>query len=75
MAWLARSIGNFLKTHEDEDEEKQTKTVVEGSGVGERDDEEFNKDEVLQGTQEQQKVNANNWRANIAATMWTGAMG
>ncbi|XP_048624074.1 putative nuclease HARBI1 [Brassica napus] len=31
-------------------------------------------DDVQNGTQEQQRVNANNWRANIAATMWTYAM-
>lgn len=31
-------------------------------------------DDVQNGTQEQQRVNANNWRANIAATMWTDAM-
>ncbi|KAL0824459.1 hypothetical protein Bca101_048136 [Brassica carinata] len=31
-------------------------------------------DDVQNVTQEQQRVNANNWRANIAATMWTDAM-
>ena len=31
-------------------------------------------DDVQNGTQEQQRVNANNSRANIAATMWTDAM-
>ncbi|KAF3529876.1 hypothetical protein DY000_02040084 [Brassica cretica] len=31
-------------------------------------------DDVQNGTQEQERVNANNWRANIASNMWTGAM-
>lgn len=31
-------------------------------------------DDLQNGTQEQQRVNANNWRANIAAAMWADAM-
>ncbi|WZZ27214.1 hypothetical protein YC2023_010615 [Brassica napus] len=31
-------------------------------------------DDVQNGTQEQERVNANNWRANIASNMWTDAM-
>ncbi|KAF2589857.1 hypothetical protein F2Q70_00040590 [Brassica cretica] len=30
--------------------------------------------DVHNGTQEQQRVNANDWKENIAATMWTDAM-
>lgn len=47
---------------------------VEESGVDERDDTENNANEELQGTQDQQRVLANNWRASIATHMWTDAM-
>ncbi|KAL0740996.1 hypothetical protein Bca4012_082509 [Brassica carinata] len=48
-------------------------TVVQQRDDEERGEEE-NNDEVFHGTQEQQRVNANNWRANIAETMWADAL-
>ncbi|XP_023644308.1 uncharacterized protein LOC111832173 [Capsella rubella] len=57
---------NQLKVPEEND--------VEESGVDERDDAENNANEELQGTQDQQRVLANNWRASIATHMWTDAM-
>ncbi|XP_010495587.1 PREDICTED: uncharacterized protein LOC104772700 [Camelina sativa] len=45
--------------------------AVEETNVDQRNDEE---EEQLHGTQEQQRVLANTWRANIAASMWTDAM-
>ncbi|XP_023636070.1 uncharacterized protein LOC111829985 [Capsella rubella] len=46
----------------------------EENDVDERYDDGNNEEEQLHGTQEQQRVLANNWRAIIAATMWTYAI-
>ncbi|EOA25794.1 hypothetical protein CARUB_v10019161mg [Capsella rubella] len=46
----------------------------EETDVDEKYDDGNNEEEQLHGTQEQQRVLANNWRATIAATMWTYAM-
>ncbi|KAL1200342.1 Protein ALP1-like [Cardamine amara subsp. amara] len=46
----------------------------EESGVEETGDDENHVDEEIHGTEEQQRVLANAWRAAIAANMWTDAM-
>ncbi|KAL1196027.1 hypothetical protein V5N11_030091 [Cardamine amara subsp. amara] len=52
----------------------QLKVPEEESGVDERGDDENHVDEEIHGTEEQQRVLANAWRAAIAANMWTNAM-
>ncbi|XP_010480567.1 PREDICTED: putative nuclease HARBI1 [Camelina sativa] len=47
---------------------------AEGTAVDERVDDENHEEEQLHGTQDQQRVLANNWRATIAENMWTDAM-
>ncbi|XP_010424411.1 PREDICTED: uncharacterized protein LOC104709511 [Camelina sativa] len=46
----------------------------EGTDADERVDDGNNEEEQLHGTQNQQRVHANNWRATIAENMWTNAI-
>ncbi|CAE6226183.1 unnamed protein product [Arabidopsis arenosa] len=62
---LTRNTNKLIVPEEEND--------VEEADVHERDEDE-NNEEQLHGTQEQQRVLANNWRATIAANMWTDAM-
>lgn len=47
---------------------------VEDNGAEETGDTENNAEEELHGTQDQQRVLANNWRDGIAEKMWTDAI-
>ncbi|XP_023640346.1 uncharacterized protein LOC111831067 [Capsella rubella] len=70
----AKVLHNALKRNTNKLIVPEEDDVIEETSVDERNDDENNEEEQLHDTQEQQRGHANNWRANIAASMWTDAM-